>query len=228
VIRGASVAWLLVGASMLSASPASAQSASPAESRFELGIGGLWMGTESLGSKTATETTGSGAATPLFNTSSELGSAFGVEGRVGVRVVRSLVAEADASYLKPQLRISTSADTEGAAPVTATETVEQFTIGGGVLWYLAGGHRSPRFAPFLMAGAGYLRQLHEQGTLVGAGSFYQIGGGANLLLVSTRRFHTRGVGARVDVRALIRSKGIAFDGGSTTSPAVGVSAFVRF
>ena len=100
MIRGASVAWLLVGASMLSASPASAQSPSPAESRFELGIGGLWMGTESLGSKTATETTGSGAATPLFNTSSELGSAFGVEGRVGVRVVRSLVAEADASYLK--------------------------------------------------------------------------------------------------------------------------------
>ena len=186
------------------------------------------MGTESLGSKTATETTGSGAATPLFNTSSELGSAFGVEGRIGVRVARSLVAEADASYLKPQLRIATSADTEAAAPVTATETVEQFTIGGGVLWYLPGGHRSPRFAPFLMAGAGYLRQLHEQGTLVGAGSFYQAGGGANLLLMSTRRFHTRGVGARVDLRALIRSKGIAFDGGSTMSPAAGVSAFVRF
>jgi hypothetical protein len=225
VIRVASVAWLLVCASVLSASPASAQSASAAESRFELGIGGLWMGTGSMGSKTATETTGSGAATPLFNTTSELGSAFGVEGRIGVRVFRSLVAEADSSYLKPQLRIATSADTEGAAPVTATETVEQFTIGGGALWYL---HQSPRIAPFVMAGAGYLRQLHEQGTLVGAGSYYQFGGGVNLLLVPSRRFHTKGLGARVDVRALIRSKGIAFDGGSTTSPAAGVSAFVRF
>jgi hypothetical protein len=106
------------------------------------------MGTESLGSKTATETTGSGAATPLFNSSSELGSAFGVDGRIGVRVLRSLVAEAEASYLKPQLRIATSADTEGAAPVTATETVEQFTIGGSALWHLPGGHRSPRFARF--------------------------------------------------------------------------------
>ena len=228
MIRVASVVWLLAGASMLSASPASAQSASPAESRFELGFGGLWMGTESLGSKTATETTGSGAATPLFNSSSELGSAFGVDGRIGVRVLRSLVAEAEASYLKPQLRIATSADTEGAAPVTATETVEQFTIGGNAVWYLLGGHRSPRFAPFFMAGAGYLRQLHEPGTLVAAGSFYQVGGGVDLLLASSRRFHTKGVGARVDVRALIRSKGIAFDGGSTTSPAAGVSAFVRF
>jgi hypothetical protein len=228
VSRARSFAFLLVGAALLHAPAASAQSASPPEPRFELGIGGLWMGTASLGSKTATETTGSGAATPLFNTSSELAAAFGVEGRIGVRVFRSLVAEADASYLKPQLRIATSADTESAAPVTATETVEQVTIGGSVLWYLGGGHRWPRFAPFLMAGAGYLRQLHEQGTLVAEGRFYQFGGGANLLLVSSRRFHTKGVGARVDFRALIRSKGIAFDGGSTTSPAAGVSAFVRF
>ena len=226
--RAGSFALLLVGAAMLQAPTASAQSASSPASRFELGIGGLWMGTESLGSKTATETTGSGAATPLFNTSSDLAGAFGVEGRLGVRVFRSLVAEADASYLKPQLRIATSADTESAAPVTATETVQQVTIGGGVLWYLTGEHQSSRVAPFLMAGAGYLRQLHEQGTLVGEGSYYQFGGGANLLLVSSRRFHTKGIGARVDFRALIRSKGIAFDGGSTTSPAAGVSAFVRF
>ena len=223
--RPASVVALVVSAAMLHAWPASAQTASPA-SRFELGVGGLWMGTASFGSKVATETTGSGAVTPLFNTSSELASAFGVEGRIGVRVFRSLVAEAEASYLKPQLRIATSGDTESAAPVTATETVQQFTVGGSALWYLPGSRS--HIAPFFMAGVGYLRQLHEQGTLVAAGQYYQFGGGADLLLVDSRRFHTRGVGARVDVRALIRSKGIAFDGGSTTSPAVGVSAFVRF
>jgi hypothetical protein len=228
VIRARSCAFLLVCAATLHASPASAQAVSPPASRFELGIGGLWMGTESFGTKAATETTSSGAATPLFNTSSDLSGAVGVEGRIGVRVFRSLVAEADGSYLKPQLRIATSGDTEGAAPVTATETVQQFTVGGDVLWYLPAAHRSPRIAPFLMAGAGYLRQLHEQGTLVGAGRYYQLGGGASLLLVSRRRFHTNGVGLRLDFRALIRSKGIAFDGGSTTSPAAGVSAFARF
>jgi hypothetical protein len=225
VRRLGSVAFLLVGTA-LHALPASAQAASPPESRFEIGIGGLWMGTESFGTKPATETTGSGAATPLFNSSSELAGAFGVEGRIGVRVLRSLVAEADASYLNPQLRIATSGDTEGAAAVTATETVQQFTVGGSALWYLPGGHS--QIAPFLMAGAGYLRQLHEQGTLVGAGRYYQVGGGVNLMLVSSRRSHTKGIGARVDARAIIRSQGIAFDGGSTTSPAVGVSAFVRF
>jgi hypothetical protein len=48
------------------------------------------------------------------------------------------------------------------------------------------------------------------------------------LLSSARRFHTKGMGVRADLRALIRAQGVAFDGGSSTSPAAGVSAFVRF
>jgi hypothetical protein len=79
-----------------------------------------------------------------------------------------------------------------------------------------------------MAGAGYLRQLHEQGTFLQTGSFYQFGGGVSGLLVPGGRFHTKGVGVRADVRALIRSKGVAFDGGSKTSPAAGAALFVRF
>lgn len=208
-------------------SPALAQSGPPA-SRFELGIGALWIGGEPLGTKTATETTGAGGTLALFSSSSELAGAAGVEGRVGVRLARSLVAEVEASYLKPQLRIAISADAEGAAAVTATETIQQFTIGGNLLWYLPGHRWSPRFAPFATAGGGFVRQLHEQATLLETGRFYQFGGGVSALVVSRGRFHAKGVGLRADVRALIRSKGVAFDDGSKTSPAAGVSAFVRF
>jgi hypothetical protein len=205
-----------------------AQSADPPEWRVDVGLGVMWMGRQPLGDRTATETTASGGALALFKTSSELTARAGVDGRIGVRLTRSLVVEGEASYLKPQLSIAVSGDSEGAAAVTAAETVEQFTIGGGVRWYVPGRHWSPRFAPFATAGGGYLRQLHEKATLVETGRYYQIGGGVSALLFRGGRFHTTGVGVRADVRALIRSKGVAFDGGTKASPAAGVSAFLRF
>jgi hypothetical protein len=228
VIRLGSVPVLLCAAAVLQASPSFAQSSAPRPYRLEAGIGVIWMGREPIGARTATETTGSGGTSPLFNTSSELAGAAGFDGRIGVRLSRWLVAEAEASYLRPQLRIAISADAEGAAAVTASETIQQFMIGGNVRWILPGRRWSPRLAPFALGGGGYLRQLHDQATLLETGRFYQFGAGVETLFASGRRFHTKGVGARADVRAVIRSKGIAFDGGSKTSPAVGVSAFVRF
>jgi hypothetical protein len=226
VIRARTAAFLLAGFSMLHTPAASAQSAEP--SRFELGVGASWMGAQSLGAKAATETTSTASTSTLFGTTSELAGVAGIEGRVGVRLSRWLAAEAEASYLKPQLRIAVSGDAEGAAAVTAAETIQQFTIGGNLLWRVPGRRWSPRFAPFATVGGGYLRQLHEQATLVATGRFYQVGGGVSALLVSSRHFYTKGIGVRADVRALIRSKGVAFDGGSNVAPAAGVSVFVRF
>ena len=39
-------------------------------------------------------------------------------------------------YGHPELRVAISGDSEGAAAVTAVDTVQQFTIGGGAVWYL--------------------------------------------------------------------------------------------
>ena len=220
-------ALVLTGAAMFQASVAFAQPADPPSSRVEIGIGGLWIGRQPLGQRDLTETTAAGTARTLFSLSSELAGGAGFAGRAGVRVTRSFVVEAEGSYIKPQLRIALSGDIEGAAPVTATETIQQFTIGGGVLWYVPVS-RTPRVTPFVTAGGGYLSQLHEQDTLVEAGRFYQVGGGISTLLVTGRHFHTKGIGARLDARAVNRSKGVAFDGGSKTSPAAGLSAFVRF
>jgi len=197
-------------------------------SRIEIGIGVQWIGQQPLGARAATETTAAASTLTLFNTTSELAGAAGMDGRIGVRVTRTLLAEAEASYLKPALRVAISGDTEGAAAATVAETIEQFTIGGGLRWFLPGRRWSPRFAPFVGGSAGYLRQLHEAGTFVETGRYYAFGGGVSTLLMPAGRFRTKGVGLRGDVRAVIRSKGVAFDGGSNASSAAGVSAFVRF
>jgi hypothetical protein len=206
-------------------SPAFAQS-DPPPSRLELGVGVRWIGSEPLGTRPANETTGSGGTSPLFNTTSELSAAAGIDGRVGVRVFRSLVAEAEGAYLKPELRIAVSADAEGAAPVTATETIQQFTIGGNAVWYFPMGHS--RVAPFAIGGGGYLRQLHASGTFADTGSFYHAGGGVSTLLGPGGRWHTKGIGIRADVQAFIRSNGVSFDHASKASLAAGASFFVRF
>ena len=146
--------FLLAGAAMSQAPTAFAQAADPPQARFEMAFGALWIGHQPLGASSANETTSTGGSAPLFSTSSDLASAAGIDGRVSVRVTRSLAAEVEASYLKPQLRIAISGDSESAAAITATETVEQVTVGAGVLWYLPHRGRAPRFAPFAMAGGG--------------------------------------------------------------------------
>ena len=216
MIWGRPPLFAIAAAALLQAAPSLAQSAAPA-SRLELGIGALWVGRESLGSAAAAEARGAGGTSTLFNTSTELGSAAGVEGRIAVRLSRSFSAEAAASYMKPQLRIAVSGDAENAAPITATEAIHQFMVGGRVIWMIPGKRWSPRFAPFAMGGGGYLRQLHEAGTLVDTGRFYEVGGGVNALLMSRRRWRAKGVGIRADVRALVRARGVAFDGGPTWS-----------
>lgn len=225
-MRRARIAALVVLAGALLPAPAAyAQGDAPA--RFEAGIGVLWIGAQPLGTATASETTSAGGKQTLFTASSELAAKAGLAGHVGVRLTRALTVEAEGSYVQPPLRIALSGDSEGAAPLTASETIQQFTIGAGVVWHVPVA-RSARFEPFATAGGGYLRQLHERATLVETGRYYHLGGGASFLVVSGKHLRTKGIGARIDVRAIVRSKGVAFDGGSTTSPAAGVSAFVRF
>ena len=51
---------------------------------------------------------------------------------------------------------------------------------------------------------------------------------STLLAVRRTLVTRKGAGVRVDVRAFVRSKGVAFDDGAKTSPAAGASLFVRF
>jgi hypothetical protein len=126
------------------------------------------------------------------------------------------------------LRTQISGDYENAVPVTATESIQQFTVGGGLLWYVRRQARPARIAPFLMAGGGYLRELHEGSVLVQTGRFYAVGGGVKFLLPWRERTFLKGVGLRIDARALTRTGGIAFDSRPHVSPELGAALYVRF
>ena len=193
--------------------------------RLEISAGAAWLGTQTFGSATATETTPSGGAFSLFTTSSELGSATAFDARVGVRIAGTLVVEADATYARPELRVTVANDVESGPSITAAERLQQYMIGGGATWYVPG--RS-RIVPFVTGGGGYLRQLHDRALLVETGTYYQVGGGVLYLLSSRQDRRLKATGIRVDVRAVSLTDGVAIDGGRHSAPAVAGSFFVRF
>ena len=82
--------------------------------------------------------------------------------------------------------------------------------------------------PFVTGGVGHLRQMHEERTLSRPGCTISVGGGVKWLLFARPRGLVNAIGVRVDARAVVRTKGVAFDDGGHASPAVGASAFVRF
>ena len=209
-------------------STASAQPASAIPGRLELGAGLLWMGAQPLGSRDANLTTGTGSTLRLFSSTSDLRPTVGIEGRVGVKLTRALEVEVLASYASPQLRTVVSNDTENSAGATVIESVQQYNVGAGVIWYSLAPRSGRRALPFITAGASYLRQLHEAATLVATGQTYYVGGGAKLLLASRPRNALKVVGIRLDARAVVRTKGITFDGRRSVSPAFGASLFTRF
>ena len=218
-------AWSLGGAGVR------AQSARDVEAgTFELSAGALWMGSASFGSRDATLTSASGGRFSLFSTATELAAASGVEGRLGVRVTRVVQAEASASYTVPQLQTTVSADTEGGTSVIASEPIRQISLEGSVLVHPARQRIGSRGIPFISAGAGYVRQLHDGQILIQTGQMYHVGGGAKFPLGSRdgRGKLLKQLGVRVDARAVVRTGGVTLDGRSHVVPALAASLFTRF
>jgi hypothetical protein len=213
---------------LLLAPHASAQAADP-PGRLEVAIGAVWSGGVPLGARDANETTGSGGTFRLFSSSTELGSVSGLEAHIGLRVMSRLEAEASGSYGKPDMRTRVDSDFETSnAPLTITDKVQQFTIGGAALWYPRVPRLSGRARAFVRAGAGYLRQLENDGALIVTGRTYDVGGGMKLALTSRQAGWLKGIGARLDARAIVQQKGVIFDNRTHVSPAVGASVYVRF
>jgi len=218
---------LLGALCLIHGTPARAQAADALPGRIEIAAGGSWIGSLALGTRDANETTATLGNARLFSTSTTLAGAPAVEGRVGVRLTRSLMVEGDASVGRPELRVEVTNDVEaGAVTVTPTERIEQFTVGGALVWYLPVG--TSRVAPFVAGGGGYLRQLHETATLVVTGRYYQFGGGVVYPLASRSASRLKTMGLRFDARALVRVNGVAFDSSARLTPMAGASFFVRF
>lgn len=215
-----SAAWLMV-----LIHPAQAQTI-PGD--YEVGFGIRRVGAMSLGAVDANETGAGGGSFRLFATETQLDPANAFEGRLGIYLSETLRLEASGSYGVSNLRTRISSDVEGIPDVTAREPIQQYTVEGALLMDLPQWRLGTRILPFVAAGGGYLRHLHENKMLVEDGGLWHIGGGANLVLRSRPDALIKALGIRLDGRALFRIGGVAFDNRSRTSVAVGVTTFARF
>ncbi len=222
--RATFVHAVLIG--LAAARVASAQGA--AAGRVEISGGVTWIGSASAGSADATESTASGGTSTIFTTSSTLTAAPGLRVTAGVRATRTIEIEAVASYGKPALEVALAGDIENAAPATASETITQYTLGGGALWFIPSVRSGDRLRVFVAGHAAYLRQLHEGNTLAVNGQAYDFGGGIKYLVPVGRSFWIRAYGMRADAGVAARSKGVLFGSGTRFSPAASASFVARF
>jgi len=196
------------------ASPAGAQS------RFEIAAGASWTGGFDAGGLDALESRNPSAGTTpltLFRTSSDVEPAFGVAARAGFFVTPRFEVEALADYSRSTLRTRILDDFEGATGTEAVNTIVSFVFGGSALYHFGTG----RFAPFVSAGAGYLRQLDDESTTVVTGTEVHGGGGIRYRL-------SRHMLLRADAGVSSRDKSIAFEDKRRTLPVAGVSLVYRF
>ena len=171
--------------------------------RIELSVMGGLFGGGDLGDDQArmlTNQAPTGGTTALFTTSARIDAAPLVEGRVGVRLGRNVWVEGGASYARPDFAVDIAADIEGAPDVTALSTLTQVTVDGSLQYRWTRPGR--RWAPFVMAGAGYLRQLDDTRATAETGWLAQGGGGALARLSPKGDGFWRRLAIRGDVRAV--------------------------
>jgi len=205
------MAWrAALGLAAIAAVPGAA-SAQPDQGRFDVSIGGLWNGGYALDGRNATETRNQvgGGDLVLFETDSEVTGGAGLEARLGVRIGQTFSVEAGGSWTRASLLTRISGDFEGAPALDARSDFTQYAIDGAVVARLArlamGGGR---VVPFVEAGAGYLRQLHEGNVMVETGVVVHGGGGVLVWLRSRSGGGFDRIGLRVDVRVTSRTGGI--------------------
>lgn len=219
----------LVGVCLTVMGPAiAAQTNDPPRHRLQLTAGMGFLDGAPLGSADANLRAG---ASPdpyrVFATSSRQTDAMVIDLRAAVDLTRRYGVEAHVLFGHPEVRTDVSSDVEGAPPVTAVERLDHYLIDGGVVVRLDE-LRVMGLQPFAVAGAGYLRQLHEGLTVVEEGRVFYAGGGARRTLLSRSRGVLRALGARGDVRLNLLSGAITMDDKARRQISASVSLFVVF
>jgi hypothetical protein len=194
---------------------------------LELSGGAGIFGGAALGSRDADQRSPTaGQPFRLFTTTSRMAQAPVFDVRVGAALSPRYAVEGHLGFGWPELHTELSSDAESAPPITAVERVDQYVIDGGVLIHFAGWAAGAR--PFLTAGGGYLRQLHEGRVVVEGGQVFYAGGGLKYGLTSRREGPVRAVGVRGDARLNVLSGGIQVDDRVRRHVAVSAGVFVVF
>jgi hypothetical protein len=192
-----------------------------------VGGGVVFVGGYDLGERAAELTRNAGtAAGPFeqFTTSSRVTGVPGLQGRLGYYLTHDLVVEGGFRFSQPVLEMRLTGDAEDAQDETAEETLSQYVFDVSAVWHLSGlAFSNGRGVPFVTAGAGYLRELHEGDELVETGTAFQVGGGFKYWFGDTRR-----IGMRGDVGVAIREGGIDFEESVRVLPTAGASVVFLF
>jgi hypothetical protein len=197
--------------------------------RVEVSVGALWVAGGELGAGTAVLRANQVPQAPftLFSVDTRVTSSPGFDGRIGFWLTRSLVVEGGFVYAQPAIRTRVSGDVEGAEAIDLEENLDQYFIDASAsllldrlaLW---------AFVPFVQAGGGYLRQLHEGRTLVESGQVYHVGGGVRRWLRVRDRGFIHALGVRVDGRAYVLRNGFSIADGPRSHGAISGALFVTF
>lgn len=204
------------------------QSNVPSAPRLEVSAAVSWIGAISQDIPDAFEEDRDGKPYLLFATESEIRQAVAYGARIGLRLTGRLHVETGVFYSKPELVVHVSEDVEGAEDATVGDAISQFQVDVGMLAQLTRVRPGQRTIPFATAGAGYLRELHEEQTLLVTGRSYYLGGGLKRILTIRQGSSLRAAGVRVDGRLVARSKGAGFDDRVHLAPSFGGSLFFSF
>ena len=164
----------------------------------------------------------------LFTTSSDVGRAPLWLVRLAFPLSRRFAIEGALTKATPDVRVSATSDFEGAPSITTTETIDQYFIDGSVVVMLDELRIGTRAVPFVAAGGGYLRQLHEGQRLVEQGEVYHAGGGIKYWLLTRKAGTVRSAGLRADANAYFLRGGISFDDRPRSHVTISGSVFVGF
>jgi hypothetical protein len=198
----------------------------PRTPRFEATVGVVHLPGHELGSASAmlTPTLG-GSPFTLFVTNTDAAGAPSLDLRLAYLLTPSFNIEGGMVYGKPLVTTRISADVEGTPDVTASETLQQYIFEVGAVFNLRrAAFARGRAVPFVGAGVGHLRHLHQDNQLVETGFTVHTGGGVKLWLTTGR---TR-MGIRGDLRLYILDGGFTLGDDRRTTAAGGASFIVRF
>ena len=221
---------VIVSLLLLTVTPASAraQTTEPPLRRFELAAGIGFLGGAALGDADADLRSGT-STDPyrLFSTSSRQPGATVLDLRAGFDLSRRIGFEARVLFGHPEVRTTVEGDAEGAPTIDVVERLDQYLVDGGIVFRLDE-LRVKGLRPFVTAGGGYLRQLHEGLTVIEEGQVFYVGGGARYWIFTRPRGVPRAGGVRGDVRLNVLTGGIVFDDGNRRQASGSVSFFLLF
>ena len=172
-------------------------------------------------------TTGTPPPYPLLRAESRIDRVWSADLRVGVALTRSLELEVGGSYATPQLGVTITQDDELGEGAFASERIEQYAVDVSGVYLIPNLSVASRLRPYVLAGGGYLRQLHEGRLQVETGSTMHVGGGLRYWLRGGRA-NQRSLGARAEVRYVRRTGGIDFEEQARSYPRVSLLGFAGF